>query len=994
MKRVKLLFTVISLFAFSFAFGQNIKVTGTVTDANTGEPIPYASIQVKGTMHGQQSDELGNYSIDVPSSGTLVFSSIGYTNETVVVDGKKNINVMLKPATQLLDDVIVVAYGTVRREAKTGSVTSVSGSEISESPVTSVDKMLAGKMAGVSITAATGQPGATSQIRVRGTSSINAGSDPLWVVDGIPVMQGDQSYFTNTSNAIAAINPNDIESITVLKDAAAASIYGSRAANGVILVTTKSGKEGKAKFTARAKYGASTLANDNNFGVMSAPELLDFQRTAAINAGKNPDDPKGAYYRPMSLLDGQLTDWIDHVSRVGSLQEYEINASAGSARSKYYSSLTYHRNEGIFYGIDYQRITFRINADHKLNDKLSTGTRINAAYTESKDVPMQSLYYTNPMWGGTNILPWTKPYNADGTHNVDIPENSNTNPRANAAYDDQWEKQYRVNGSFYLEYKPTKNITLKTTNALEGTFGEGRRYWSPDSNGGGDKGTLQTSRTQYLQLTTSNTIAYDNTFAEKHSLRVLVGQEAMSRTYSEMYLYSPDVDKDMPYPNTSTSAGDEGGYDYNKRTLLSFFGIVDYNYASKYYLQASVRYDGSSLFGNNKRWGLFYSVGGSWNMHNENFLKNAKFLSLLKLRASYGVNGNDNISPYRAYGVYSASQYNGVSGLRPSTPLNQDLSWELNKSWNVGADFGFFNNRLSGSVEYYNRITDDMLLDKNVPQTTGFSTNFLNIGKLTNRGVEIQLEGNIIQGKDWNWNVGFNIAFNKTKIDNLGDNTFLSYVNDNRLRHTVGMGMYSFYLKEYAGVDPQTGEAQWYDKDGSITTAFNKARYIYAGSPEPKYTGGFNTSLSWKGINLSAFFEFKGGNKVLIVENRYMNADGNKMSTNQYVTAGNYWKQPGDTNCNPKPMAGNSNSSYAFESTRWLQDGGYLRIKDITLSYNLPQSILSKIKLSNIKVYFSALNLYTFHNVDFYDPERGVTGMGLGIYPMTKSFIGGLEISF
>ena len=1002
MKKIRLILTVLIAFVTSVAYSQSISITGTVTDASTGEPIPFASVLVKGTRTGVSTDINGKYTISAAPNAVLTFSSIGYTESDIPVSNRTVIDAVLSPSAIALEDVLVVAYGTVRREAKTGSVSTVKGEGIAEVPVTSVDKMLAGKMAGVQVTAASGQPGAASQIRVRGTSSINAGSEPLWVVDGIPVMNGDQSYFTNTGNAIASINPSDIESITVLKDAAAASVYGSRAANGVILVTTKSGKEGKARFNARAKYGISQLSNDNNFGIMNAEQLLGFQRDAAKNrmeiesaANKSkydPDNAAGLYYRPMSLLDKPLTDWMDHFSRLGKLSEFEINASAGNQRGKFYTSLSYQENEGVFYGIDFSKLTARVNSDYKLTDKLEIGTRVNLAYTVANDVPMQSLYYSNPAFSGMTLLPWTPAYNEDGTHNINIPYNSYTNPRATAEYDDQWEKQYRMQGSFYLQWSPIKNITIKTTNAAEGTFGEGRRYWSPETDIDGAT-TLQSSTLQYMQLTTSNTITYNNIFNDQHNVRALVGQEAMRRTYNSYYIYSPNVDPAIPYPNTSTPADDEGGYDYSARTLMSFFGIFDYSYESKYLLQGSVRYDGSSLFGSNKRWGLFWSAGGSWNIHNESWFKNIKMVDLLKLRLSYGVNGNDNISAYRAYGVYASTAYNGYTGMLPSTPSNQNLSWELNKSWNLGLDFGLFG-RLNGSIDAYRRLTTDMLLSKNVPQTSGFSSNFLNIGELLNTGLEFQLEGTILQNKDITWNAGLNIAYNKTELLNLGDNTEITYSGDSRLKHTVGKSMYTFYLKDYYGVNPSNGEALWRTADGSLSNDYNKGAWIYAGSPEPKFTGGFNTSLSWKGFNLSAFIEFKTGNKVLIVENRYINADGNQMSMNQSTASLNYWKQPGDVGVNPKPIAGTASNSYAFASTRWLQDGSYARIKDITLSYSFPKKWMDSIKMSGLKLYVSAYNLYTFHDVDSWDPERGVTGMGTGIYPLTKTMVAGLELSF
>ena len=975
------------------AYAQDITVTGTVTDASTDETVIGASVQLKGsTTVYAMTDDLGGYSITVPSNGVLVVSFLGYKTVEIPVNGRTNIDVALEFEAEMLEDVVVVAYGTARKEATTGSVATVTGDVIAESPVTSVDKMLSGKMAGVQVTASSGQPGASSQIRIRGISSINAGNDPLWVVDGIPVMTGNYSYFTNTGNAIASINPNDIESITVLKDAAAASIYGSRAANGVILVTTKSGQAGKTRFTARVKFGGSMLANDNGFGVLNGAQLLELKRVSAINAGYNPDDPTSTYYYPNSILNREMTNWLREFTKVGLMQEYEINAQAGTDKGRFYASLSYQKNDGIAYGIDFQKFQARVNSDYQLTKTLSIGTRVNLAYTDQDDTPMQSLYYSNPLWGGLLILPWTPFYDQDGNYNVNISENSNTNPLYTATHDDQWERQYRVYGTAYLQWEPVRGLVIKTNNSVEGTFGEGRRYWAPDP--GASTGTLQTSNTYYLQLTTSNTISYNNTWGD-HGFNAMVGQEAMMLTGKSYYAYAPTVDANIPYLNTSVASSDEVSYGESKETLLSFFARAEYDYASRYFVNASVRADGSSLFGANNRWGVFWSASASWNIHNESWMKGtSSWLNMLKLRASYGVNGNNAISAYRAYGVYASTAYNGVTGMLPSQPANENLSWEKNKTWNVGLDFGFLNNRLSGTIEFYDRTTSDMLLNKRVPATSGFTSNFMNIGEIKNTGIEIQLEGEAIRTDDWSWVIGANLAWNKSKVVNLGDNEFLSYSGDSRLRHIVGRQFYTFYLRDYYGVNPSNGEALWVTEDGSLSTDYSKARYYEAGSPEPKLFGGFNTTVSWKGLSLSAFFEYKWGNKVYLLENRYYTSDGNQMGTNQSIYALDYWKQPGDTGVNPRPVAGNTTESYSFGSDRWLEDGSYIRLKDITLSYQLPQSALEKIKLQGLKFYVSGLNLYTFHDVSYWDPERGVDGIGAGIYPMTKTIVGGIEVTF
>lgn len=982
----------------SAAFAQNITVTGLVTDASSSEPVPFAAVHIKGTTSGVAADANGNYSISVKRDAVLVFSSIGYKTQEIAVNGNLVVNCELEDDSTLLDNVVVVAYGSAKREAVTGSVSAVKGETLASAPVTSVDKALSGKLAGVQVTATTGQPGATSQIRIRGNSSINASNAPLWVVDGIPVISGGTSEMTNTSNGIATINPNDIESITVLKDAAAAAVYGSRAANGVILVTTKSGKQGKAQFDTRVKFGVSWLQSDSGFRMMTAEELLGYQRDAVVNAGLDPDDPNGTYYRPLSLLSGELTDWLDHFTKPGILQEYEIGARGGNARGTYYTSLSYHKNDGVFYGIDYSRFQARVNADYKLLRNLETGVRVNVSYSDQNDVPMQSLYYSNPVWAGETLLPWIPKYDENGNHNVHIPSNSNQNPRATAEYDDQWSKSYKFQGTMFLKWEPVKNLVFETRNSAEAAFTQDRRYWNPLSRGSASDPTLQTTKSQYTNMTTSNTANYSNVFGGYHSLRVLAGHEANVYKYEFSYIYAPGVDPNIPYVNTADQSAVEAEVGFSNETLLSFFGIVDYNYDNRFFVQGTVREDGSSLFGSKNKWGLFWSASASWNVSNEKWFLGVKPVDLLKIRASYGLNGNNGIAAYRAYGVYTPTSYNGVVGMRPSRPSNDYLSWEKNATWNVGVDFGLIN-RIHGSIDLYSRVTKDMLLNVKVPQTSGFSTNFMNAGSMKNNGIEFQIDGDIISNNDFYWNVGLNLAHNKTTILDLAvdpdENGLQKIENGSFVHHVVGKSMYTYYLPDYYGVNPSNGEALWVTEDGSLSNKYSNARKYYAGSPEPKLLGGFNTTFAWKGLSLSAFFEFKAGSYVLLLnEMSYLNSDGKQMLMNQMASSLNYWKKPGDTGVNPKPIAGNTTDSATALSDRWLERGDYLRVKDVTLSYSLPQKFLERISVKGLKVYVSGLNLYCFNDVNFWDPEVGVTGAGAGVYPLTKSFVGGIEISF
>ncbi len=1000
----KKLFTIALCFLMSIgaALAQNV-VSGIVRDAESGEPVVSAAVQLKGsTSVYTMTDDAGSFIIEVPANAVLVVSSLGYHFAEVNVDGKANLTISIDQDKHMLDDVVVVAYGTVSREAATGSVTTVKNEQLAQVPATSVDKMLAGKMAGVSITSGSGQPGSTSTIRVRGTSSINAGNEPLWVVDGIPVMSGDFRMLSNAGvgggSSSTFLNPNDIESITVLKDAAAASVYGSRAANGVILVTTKSGKSGRARFTARAKYGAQQLINDKNWRPLTGSELIDYRRVAAVNAGHDPFNPADDYYTPDALLKDGTTNWYDALTRVGSLQEYEVNATGGSSKGSYYASAAYHKNEGVYYGVDYERFTIRVNSDFQLLKSLKSGARINLSYADSNSGQMGDLFYANPQYAMFSIQPWTPFKNEDGSFNVSIPENSDTNPAAVAAFDTYNDKDYRLQGSLYLEWKPIKQLTFKTNNAVEFVYVDSRQYWSPETHKG--TATLFTYWTKDIRYTTSNTITYDDKFGN-HSVRVLAGQEAMTDKIDVLGGYSPNVNPLIPYPTTSTPEADQVEYNLVDESMLSFFGVADYNYDNKYYFQGSVRADGSSLFGDANKWGVFWSVGGSWNITKENWMTPTRnWLSLAKIRASYGVNGNNNISAYRAYGIYSTMTYGSYVGMVPSRPENPNLSWEKNKSVNVGLDLGFFDDRLTASFDWYNRKTADMLLSKRVPYTTGFGSNFVNIGAINNRGVEFQIEGLIVNSHDVQWTAGFNIAFNRSKVLDLADSEYLS-VSDSRannndstpVRIVKGKGLYTFYLRDWYGVNPSNGDPLWYDENGALTSDATKARYIYKGSPEPKATGGFNTSISWKGISLSAYFEFVAGNKVLMASQ--FDLDGADMTGNTTTASLNYWKKPGDTGVDPKPVAGAPKRPYV-NSTRFLQDGSYTRIKDITLSYSFPERILKPIKMQGIRVYVSALNPYTFHNVkNVLDPEVGHLGYSIGAaHTMVKSFVGGVEVSF
>ena len=982
------------LAGISMAMAQT-SISGTVLSAENDEPVIGASILVKGANASTITDTNGKFTIRIPEGAgrTLVISYIGMEKQEVFA--RNGMVVKLNSTDQTLDDVVVVGYQTIRKEAKTGSIATVDGDDLASIPETSVDRMLSGKMAGVSVSSTNGQPGATTEIRIRGTSSIGATNEPLYVVDGIPVESENVSGLTNSMNPLALINASDIASVTVLKDAAAASIYGSRAANGVILITTKSGEAGKSKITARARYGISTLANDNDFQMANLEEYVQYQRDARVNAGYDVDDPTSDYYFPQALVSKRATNWLKEMTRNGNLQEYELIASGGAGKTTYYTSLSYNKTEGIVPCVGFEKMQIRANLDTELNKWLKMGTRLQGGYMKVNDTQNgltsdNGLSPSNPFYTALALAPTMNAYNEDGSYNFNLPFVFNINPIAVLYEQDQYDKQYKFNGTAYLEWKPIKQLTFRTNNSIEYAITDSR-YYAPDFVYTDYRARLQTAAVQYRLLTTSNTISYDDVFSDVHSVNVLVGQEANTYNYSYLTGVSTGVNQERPYHSVGVSAEDQIVRDaLIESAMVSVFGVAEYSYDGRYYIKGSLRTDGSSKFGPDRRWGTFWAASASWNIHNEAFMQDIKnVLNVLKLRYSYGVNGNDNIPDYAHYGLYSDIVYNGVSGQLPSQLQNRKLTWETNKTHNIGVDFRLFD-RLNGTIDWYTRRTEDMLIAAPLPYTTGFSRLNQNVGKIRNSGIEVQLDAEIINTNDLKWNAGVNFAANRSKVLELAPGQDFMGTS---IRYVVGDQLITYWLYDYAGVNPQNGNALWRNEEGLLSENYSDARRIRCGSPEPLWTGGFNTDISWKGLSLSVLLEARYGNKVLNYDRMTFEADGYYGDQNVWKGALNYWKKPGDMNVLPKPVYNNTSNSMST-STRYLEDGSYLRIKDITLAYNLPSKWIKKALMSGVRIYASALNLYTFHNMNYFDPEHGTMGNTIISYPMTRSMIVGVDITF
>lgn len=998
------------LFLGSNLFGQQIRVTGTVVDANDRTTLPGVSVFVKGTTQGTVTDMNGRYELTVASDAVLVFSFIGMSSREVNVGGRSVIDVSLQTDMVGLDEVVVVGYGVQRREAATGSVSVVGEQDLRNMPVTSPERLLQGKVAGLQLNSVTGQPGSATQIRIRGFSSINASSEPLYVIDGVPIVTGDFNIFTSTGNTLANLNPGDIESITVLKDAAAASVYGSRAANGVILITTKRGRAGQpTRVNFRTRAGFSQKANDNDYRFMSPDEIYSYNRQAIVNSGFDPETygviSSGALFPgfyagetlPGAYPEGHelagdaigLFDWEDAAFRQAQLREYEFNVTGATQNTSYFSSLNYTSQEGIMIATGHERISFRSNVDQRVSDIFKVGSNLNASYSFMDDRPNQSLFFVNPFWASINLLPWHLPYNEDGSYNHVLPSNANTNFIASANHEDQWEKQYRVLGSVFAELMPIEGLTIRSQNSVELINGEGRRWWSPLADPS-ETGTLQVSNTRLERYTTTNTINYATNLFGVHNVRALVGQEAFIHNFNYHYAYGTNIGAEIPHLNRATQDDSRVSYSFNEYSLMSFFGILDYGYDDRYFAQFSLRNDGNSKFGSENRWATFWSVGGSWNIHSENFMSELDFVNMLKLRASYGINGNDGIGIYDQWGTYSSagSAYNGVSGVNPSRIPNTTLTWELNRTYNIGLDFALFRG-LQGTFDIYHRNTESMLLNRPISRTSGASAFRINVGELVNQGVEGSLSYNTTIG-DLNLNLRANAGRNNVEIIDLGGEEEIGDGFWRRFR--VGGGYSDYYVYDWAGVNPANGQSLYYNEDGDLTPLYSEARRVFEGKIEPNIFGGFGSDFNYRGFGLSVFFDYKIGHYVYIMESRYTRSDGFNWGANQNASLLDYWKQPGDVVPNPKPLVNNSMGANEWGTSRFLERGDYLRLRDVTLSYDLPRNLLQNARIHNARIFVNATNLYTWHDVSYWDPERGVTGGGYIVFPLAKSFSIGVDI--
>ena len=1002
MKRLLSLMAIVTVFTMS-ALGQRT-VKGHVYSGEDNLPVIGASVLVKGTSIGTATDLDGNFLLkDVPANAkTLVVSYIGMqTQEAAITD---NVTVRLWNSTNNLDELVVVGYGVSTRAAFTGAASVMDGDIVDKKNDANFVKSLEGNVTGIQYNNSTSMPGQYGSIYVRGMGSLSSSSQPLYVIDGMPVNSDYDGMSSDTNNyfdPMAAYNPNDIESITVLKDASATAIYGSRAANGVIIVNTKKGKGGKMNVTLDVKQGFSKVAN-NTMKFANAEQAINLFTNGVV--ARYPDSYtkesaydflKNDYFGWDGVTD---TDWMDVISRTAHYQEYNASVSGASGDTHYYFSLGYLDTDGIIVGSDNQRYSGRVNVDSKYQ-WLSGG--INAQYSYNKNNSFSQSTAGSMSAPVTAAMSSMTPFDPVYTEDGDYANATYYNPLA--LQDPKLGDLSRVtnqtiNANPWLQLNLPYGIYVKTNFGVNIMNQRQYDYWSAVYNPQGMEynGLGQQYNSNSSTLTWTNLIGWNYTFADKHVVDVMIAQEMQRYEYRYDYFAKSDFPFASDGMRNMATAGSDQGCEYYESSsrLASYFGSANYSYDSRYYLSASFRRDGSSVFGSNKRWGNFWSVGAKWRIAQEAFLKNNTVVKNADVRITYGTVGNQSLpSLYAARGFYTAGyNYNQTPGMVPGGIENPDLTWETSRKFDVGFDLNLWN-RLNVTFDYYNEDTADALFEVPLSFTTGFDSTWKNIGKIRNRGIELGLRGVVFQNNNMNISLFGNLTFNQNKVIKLADGSIEG-------TYTIieeGRPYRQFLMKEYAGVDRETGKALYYlNKEGDETTDdWTKAAKRYVGSADPKLVGAFGVNAEGYGFDVSLTFNYRTGGKVYDSGHRFTGW-GMDMRTPLECVATNSWTPENKDAKYPQYIYGDPYYSASQNSSRFLMNGSFLRLSNITVGYTLPQNITRKALMDKVRVYINMDNVHTWTASDFvgYNPETYSSGVIAWQYPAVFSFSGGIQIVF
>ena len=1053
MKEKILLWIVCLLMSTGMVMAQKSTVSGTVFSEDDNEPIVGASILVKGTSLGTITDLDGKFTIpNVPNTAKMLkVSYVGMKSAEVSI--KPGMKVVLKSDSEMLDEVMVVAYGTAKKSSYSGSASLVKADAIKDLPTTSFENALNGKVAGLQITNSSGQAGSAPSVRIRGNGSMNASNEPLYVVDGVPVVSGDVGqmgdYTNTTNNVMSSLNPGDIESISVLKDAAASSLYGSRAANGVILITTKKGKEGKPVVGLKASIGFTPSWATDNYEPASTQEQVDMlymvfhdYRTsngyteAAANtyalSQLNKKFNKHGYsfstagtglYENVAISDydnsgraGKYYDWEDAYFRTAVYQTYDLSVSGGTPITSYYSSLSYTKDEGRLKVNNFDRISGRVNLSQKVGKFFEFATNVNVARTTKEGYNDTRSTGDNYYLQTRNLL-WGLYWPTDYKTGADWTTRYGSYAYNGLYYNKEWENESintRLSATETLTLHLLPGLDVRSIFSYDNTAVKDHIYYSANHyTGSATNGTVSEMRTTYEKMVSSTTANYNVTFGA-HSIGALVGFEAEKNTSD--YVRATGDNLATSGLHTVSTAGTQSSAGYNwGNSMVSILSKLDYNYNQRYYASASFRRDGSSRLDPDSRWGNFWSVAGSWRLSNEAFLKNNPVISDLRLRTSYGVNGTLPSSNYGYMNLVGyTAKYMGNPGGTLNTIASKNLSWETSYTTNIGLDFGLFDQRLRGTVEYFNRDSKDLLQDVPISSVIGFSSTLSNIGQINNKGIEVELSGDIIRNKSgWNWNASINAAFIKSKVTKLYNGADIIWKDptggDGRAQYIYreGESTLAFYGYEWAGVDKANGKSVYYVNDATNSKAgdfdyngrgatydYSKANYKILGDAMPTVSGGFNTNVSYKGIDLSLNFIYKLGGKLYDGAYKDVADDGyywERIRAKSYYK--NMWTENNPNGTQPK-LDGNDLIDAMQYSSRHLCDASFLRLKSLSLGYTLPKDLLRKVMISDTRVFFNASNLWTLSKYKEADPEVNQYGTRGWETPIGKTFVFGIELKF
>ncbi|MGJ1191751.1 SusC/RagA family TonB-linked outer membrane protein [Sphingobacterium siyangense] len=986
-------------------------VQGKITDQD-GKVLAGVSVAVKGGKKATASDANGNYTIAVSRGSILVFSFVGYERKEVEVNGDV-LNVSMHPSLSNLAEVVVTGYGTFKKSDYTGSASTIRTERMSDVPAVDFSTMLQGNAPGVQVNSLSGQPGGSTDIRIRGMGSINAVNRPLFVIDGVPVMSGDISSSSSNNaglDVMSTLSNADIEQITVIKDAAAASLYGSRAAGGVILITTKSGKAGKPVFSFKGDYGLSSQATDFR-EVMNGPQrremLLEGLRNKARYIDKLTDETliedfaqnNIDKYAPQPW--SGWTDWKKELFRRNSpFRNADLSASGGDSKVSYYTSLGYTNQTGLSYQSGFERLTGRLNVKYKMSDKLELGANI--LYSNvNQDVNSEGGTYTSPIYSSRHKLTASEPvYNEDGSFFLDFFSNGPRNPKASSLYNYRREKADRSFNTVFANYKFMDGLVFNTTFSLDHTT---TRYnsWSDPRTSDGEKtnGSLSTSFTDYNQMVWRNSLTYTKTFAAKHHLDVLGGYEVNRYRRDGMDGAKdnfPSVEK-IVLSNGSVLT-DLSGSNTEWR-LLSYLSRANYNYDDKYFLGGSVRMDGSSRIHRSSRWGTFWSLSGAWKFTKESFMDSLNdVLTDGKIRVSYGTNGTLPSSYFTYMDLTGFGYpYGNNPGIRETQIGNPNLRWEKQNNLNIGLDVRLFD-RLGLTFEWYRRQSSDLLNDMPTSLTTGFGSYLTNIGAIRNSGIEVDLNADILRDKAFKWNASLNFGMNKNKTIALADGS--EELRDGTSIHRIGQPWYSYYLIEFAGINRETGVPQYYVNDPSnlgsrdITEDYTKANRILYKSVDPKLIGGFTNTFRYKMFDLNFTWTYSLGGNSYDSGASKTELGGKTGYDNIPQYYERRWQKPGDVTDIEMFMVGNTYDMSSVANTRRVHSTDHIRLKNMTFGISLPQQISRRLKVSNIRAYCSGVNLLTFAAYKNYDPEVPVNGTVYFESPKLKTVTFGLDVKF